>query len=316
VKTRVLGKARVKISELGFGGWAIGGDGFGNGYGATSDAESRAAIGRALELGVTFFDTADIYGHGHSEALIGDVLAEWPGSDKVVVCTKGGVDFYRSETGLEYDLTPYGLANAVQRSLDRLRRPKIDIYLLMNPPIGELLATDRVWQSLGALQRADKIGAFGVSVSDPHEAVALLEHGAPVDVIEVAFSIFDQGAVTELLPLARTRRVGIIAREPLANGFLTGKYAPRHPFPPGDHRAQLPREYADALADHAQRLRFLATPRRTMAQAALRFALDEPGIGTVVVGARTAEQVEENIAACDLDPLTDDERMAIETVFE
>ncbi len=315
MKYRKLGKTALKVSELGFGGWAIGGDAFGNGYGATDDDVSRAAIRTALEAGITLFDTADIYGHGHSEALLGEVLSDWPGAEKIVVCTKGGIDFYRSEGALEYDLTPYGIANAVQRSLNRLRRERIDVYLLMTPPINELLEHDRVWQTLASLQRAGKIGAYGVSASDPHEAVALLEQGAPVDVLEVAFSLFDQGAALELIPLARKRRVGLIAREPLANGFLSGRYRPGHVFPQGDHRSLLPREYADALAEHAQALAFLADERRTLAQAALRFALDEPGLAAVVAGARTPEQVRENAAACELPMIDDDERRTIERVF-
>ncbi len=315
MNTRKFGKAALRVSELGFGGWAVGGDTFGNGYGPTSDDDSRAAIRAALAAGITFFDTADIYGHGHSEALLGEVLADTSGGDKAIVCTKGGIDFYRSESGIEYDLTPYGIANAVQRSLDRLRRETIDVYLLMTPPIGALLENDRVWQSLAALQRAGKIGAYGVSVSDPHEGVALLQQNAPVDAIEVAFSLFDQGAAMELIPLARKRRVAIIAREPLANGFLTGKYVPGHVFPPGDHRSLIAREYADALADHAQALGFLATEHRTLAQAALRFALDEPNIATVVAGARSEAQVRQNVTACDAEAITDDERRAIERVF-
>ena len=314
MKMRRLGRTGLLVSEIGFGGWAVGGNGWGNSYGDTDDAVSQAAIRRALELGVTLFDTADVYGHGHSEALLGEVLAEWDGPPPVVV-TKGGINFYRKDGTLEPDWTPLALAHAVQQSLIRLRREALDVFLLMNPPVADL-DRFRVWETLDALRRAGKIKWVGVSVAEPQDGVWLLQNNLPVDVLEVGYSLFYQGATTELLPLARKRKVGVLAREPLANGFLTGKYGPDSVFPEGDIRASLPPEYVAAMAETAAQLNFLRRDgARTAAQAALRFVLDDPAVSSVIVGAKTAAQVEENVGASDVPPIGEAEQERIAGMF-
>lgn len=314
MKTRPLGKTGLRVSEIGFGGWAIGGNAFGNSYGPTDDEQSRAALRRALELGVSLFDTADVYGHGHSEALLGEVLQTWEGPPPVVV-TKGGVNFYRRDDTLEADWTPYAVAHAVQQSLGRLRRETLDVFLLMNPPVQDLDRW-RTWDTLEALQRSGKIRHYGVSVAEPDDGVWLLRHNLPVAVIEVAYSLFYQGAVLDLLPLARRRKVGILAREPLANGFLSGKYAPGAQFGVGDIRSALPPEYVRAMGEAAARLGFLRRDgARTPSQAALRFVLDDPVVSSVVVGAKTAGQIEENVGAVGVPPVDESERARVEAVF-
>ena len=313
MKTRTLGKTGLKVSEIGFGGWAVGGNAFGNSYGNTDDAVSKTALHRALELGVTLFDTADSYGRGHSEALLGEVLTEWKGQPPTIV-TKGGINFYRNDGSLEPDWTPYGLAHAVQQSLYRLRRERLDLFLLMNPPVQELDRW-RAWETLEALQRAGKIAHYGVSVAEPEDGVWLLRQNAPLSVIEVAYSIFYQGATLELLALAKKRKVGILAREPLANGFLTGKYGPNAKFEEGDIRAALPPEYIAAMAETAHQLGFLANAERTLTQAALRFVLDDMNIASVIVGAKMPAQIEENVRAISVPALTREEREQISEVF-
>ncbi len=311
---RKLGKTGLYVSEIGFGGWAIGGNGFGNSYGETDDAVSKAAIRRALELGVTLFDTADVYGQGHSEALLGEVLKDWPGSPPTIV-TKGGINFYRQDGTLEPDWTPLALAHAVQQSLARLRRETLDVFLLMNPPV-EDLERFRVWDTLAALKRAGKIAHYGVSVAEPADGLWLLENQCPVEVLEVGYSLFYQGATAGLLPLARRRKVGLLAREPLANGFLTGKYGADAQFSDGDIRSSLPPEYVAAMADTAAKLDFLQRGDvRTPAQAALRFVLDDPAAACVVVGAKTPEQVQENVGAAEVPPIDAAERQQISGVF-
>ena len=315
MNTRTLGKTGLRVSEIGFGGWAVGGNAFGNSYGDTDDAVSRVAIVRALELGVTLFDTADVYGHGHSEALIGEVLREWPGPAPTVV-TKAGINFYRRDDTLEQDWTPLALAHAVQQSLARLRRDTLDVFLLMNPPVEDL---DRwkVWDTLDALKRAGKIRFAGVSVAEPADGVWLLENRLPVDVLEVAYSVFYQGASVELLPLAQKRGVAVLAREPLANGFLSGKYATDAVFEDGDIRASLPREYVSAMAETAGRLDFLRREgARTLTQAALRFVLDDVWVASVIVGAKTPGQVEENVGAAGVPGIDERERERVAGVFD
>jgi len=314
MRTRRLGRTGLRVSEVGFGGWAVGGNAWGNSYGDTDDAVSRAAILRALELGVTLFDTADVYGHGHGEALLGEVLSQWSGPPPVVV-TKGGVNFYRTDGTLEPDWTPLALAHAVQQSLARLRRPVLDVFLLMNPPVQDLDRW-RVWETLEALRRGGKVRFYGVSVAEPSDGLWLLQNGCPVDVLEVGYSLFYQGATVNLLPLTHKLEVGVLAREPLANGFLTGKYSAESVFAQGDIRAALPPEYVSAMTETAARLDFLRRDgRRTLAQAALRFVLDDPSVSSVVVGAKTAAQVEENAGAADVPPIDDDERAQVVGVF-
>jgi aryl-alcohol dehydrogenase-like predicted oxidoreductase len=191
----------------------------------------------------------------------------------------------------------------------------LDVFLLMNPPVEELNRW-RVWETLDALRRSGKIKYIGVSVAEPADGVWLLRQNLPVDVLEVAFSIFYQGATTELLPLARKRKVGILAREPLANGFLSGKYAEDATFGDGDIRAALPREYVQAMTQTAAQLQFLTQQgQRTLAQAALRFALDDPAVSSVIVGAKTPAQMEENCGAVNISPISETEREQIAAVF-
>lgn len=313
MKYRPLGKTGLTVSEIGFGGWAIGGNAFGNSYGDTDDDTSQAAIRTALECGVTLFDTADVYGHGHSEALISEVVGHWEG-EKPAVVTKGGVNFYRRDGTLELDLTPYGVAHAVQQSLYRLRRDTIDVWLIMNPPVRELERW-RFWDTMEALRRAGKVAFYGVSAAEPEDAVWLIDNGCPVDVVEVAYSLFYQSAVVELFEKADRAGVGVIVREPLANGFLATGGRGRA-FDDGDIRGGLPPEYVAAMREMSSRLSFLSDGTgRTPAQAALRFALDEPSIASVVVGAKTPDQVRENAAAIDVAAIDDTERQRIAKVF-
>ena len=315
MKYRTLGKTGKKVSELGFGGWAIGGNQFGNSYGNTNDTESKSAILAALEAGVSLFDTADIYGRGHSEALIGEALKEWDGPQPTVI-TKGGINFYRNDDTLEPDWTPYGIAHSVQQSLIRLRAERIDIFLLMTPNVEEL---DRwkAWETLEALQRAGKIEHYGVSVADPADGVWLIRNRYPVSVLEVAYSIFMQGATVELLDLARKHKVGIVAREPLANSFLSGGHSLSTEFPEGDMRRSLPVEYRSAMVDTAEKLKFLVENNsRTMSQAALRFVLDDDRVASTVVGIKTVDQLNENLGALSLNSIAPHHREQIMEVFD
>ena len=327
---RPLGKTGLTVSEIGFGGWAIGGNAFGNSYGDTDDDVSRAALRAAIDAGVNLFDTADVYGHGHSEALISEVLKDYldsspsrfgrgaeerggVGSEPVVV-TKGGVNFYRKDDTLEQDWTPYGVAHALQQSLYRLRRDTLDVWLLMNPPVREMQRF-RVWETLEALRRADKVRFYGVSVAEPGDAEWLLQTGAPVDVIEVAYSLFYQAPAVDLFDMADRAGVGLLVREPLANGFLAEKDHSRI-FDDGDIRGGLPPEYVHAMRDVSGRLSFLAdNTGRTPAQAALRFALDEPKVASVIVGMKTPEQVAENVAAVDVAAIDEAERRRVSEAF-
>ncbi|MBI4234060.1 MAG: aldo/keto reductase [Chloroflexi bacterium] len=306
---RLLGRTGLKVSEVGFGAWAIGGNAHGNSYGPTDDATSERALLRALELGCTFFDTADVYGYGHSEELLGRVLGN---RQDVVVATKVGGNFSRGYTVM--DFSPQHIRNACEQSLKRLCRDVIDLYQLHNPPY-DLVRSGHTFAVLEELKREGKIRFYGVSIHTPEEGIAALRTGKP-DTFQVVYNVLRQEAAWELFPLAQERNVGIIAREPLHNGFLTGKDQQDAAYVPGDIRHSWPRVYVRQLVQIAVSLRFLALPgQRSLAQAAIRFALDNPAVSVVIPGAKTPEQAQENLGASDIPPLSPRELAQLQAVL-
>lgn len=309
MRSRPLGRTGLQVSEVGFGAWAIGGNDHGNSYGPTDDRESIAAARRAVELGVNFFDTADVYGWGHSEDLLGEALQDH--RDEVYLATKVGGDFYHGGVRMNFD--PGYVAFALDRSLKRLRTDCVDLYQLHNPP-AEMMADPATYVVLEALKSENKIAHYGVSVHEPTEALLCLESGKP-EVLQVPFSLFRQDWINEFLAEARRSGVGVIAREPLGNGFLTGKIHPDAKFPQGDIRHHWPPAMISARATAASHLSFLARPDRTLAQAALQFVLGFPEISVTIPGAKTVAQVEENVAATNAPSLTETEIREARTLY-
>ena len=229
MKYRRLGATGLKVSEIGFGAWGIGGDVNGSvAYGPTDDKDSRRALQRAFELGIRFYDTADFYGYGHSEELIGQVLKDV--RSQVVIATKVGL---LDATG-RHDFTRRHIKHSIEGSLRRLGTDYVDLYQLHSPPIdaldGEVLAT------LQLLQTEGKIRAFGISVRSPDDAlVAMRAFG--VKCIQVNFNLVDQRAVENgLLAKCEEGECRIIVRTPLCFGFLTGAYSTNIQFQESDHR--------------------------------------------------------------------------------
>jgi aryl-alcohol dehydrogenase-like predicted oxidoreductase len=292
VRTREFGRTGRRISEVGFGAWAIGGNAYGNSYGPTDDALSLAAVRRALDLGCTFFDTADVYGWGHSERLLGEALEGR--RDEVFLATKVGGDFYHGGVQLNFD--PEYIRFALDRSLERLRTDHVDLYQLHNPP-AEVFGDPATDEVLDALQGEDRIRHYGVSVHEPGEALAAIRTGKPA-AIQVPFSLLRQEWIDEVLPAAERAGVAVIAREPLANGFLTGKFTGAEAFPPGDIRSRWPRGALRGRAQAAGQFAFLRQgDRRTLAQGALAFVLAFPAVATTIPGMKSPAHAEENLAA-------------------
>ena len=301
MRTRRLGRTGLRVSEVGFGAWAVGGNAHGNSYGPTDDATSLAAIDRAAELGCNFFDTADVYGWGHSEELLGQALEGR--RDAVFLATKVGGDFYHGGVRLNFD--PGYIGFALERSLRRLRTDRVDLYQLHNPP-AEVMGDPRTYEVLESLKAEGRIDHYGVSIHEPFEGALCLESGRP-EVLQVPFSLFRQEWIDELFGEARKAGVGLIAREPLGNGFLAGTIDPRARFPPGDIRSGWPPSMIAGRAAAADRLAFLARQGRTRAQAALRFVLAFPEVSTTIPGAKSPAQVEENLGASEAPALTESE---------
>src|SRR5438093_7092050 len=301
MKTRILGRTRLKVTEIGCGAWAIGGNAHGNSYGPTDDAESIAAVRRAADLGVNFIDTADVYGWGHSEEILGVALEGH--REDVHIATKVGGDFYHGGVRMNFD--PGYIAFALERSLKRLRTTHVDVYQIHNPPT-ELMGDPETYEVLEALKAEHKIDHYGVSVHEPAEATLCLEAGSP-EVLQIPFSLFRQEWIEDVFDAARKANVGIIAREPLGNGFLSGKIRADARFPPGDIRHHWPPSMVAGRATAAERLSFLARADRTMAQTALQFVLSFPAVSVTIPGAKTVAQIDENAAASGATPLTADE---------
>ncbi len=288
---RTLGSTGIEVSEIGFGAWAIGGDA----WGPVEDDASIAAMRRALELGVTFIDTADVYGGGHSEELVAQVIRGR--RDDVVVATKGGLmGHHRDPSGPPVYDRPEKVRDALENSLRRLGTDYVDLYF------------DHLWwdtheeteafiAALVQLKAEGKIRAAGVSTDD----LGYIQHfnaDGGLDVVQLEYSILNRDAEREILPYLHDRGVGVVVRGPLQKGLLTGKFTPDTTFPDGDIRADWPSEdwYQSDLR-RVERLRRLERQGQTMGQAALRFVLSHPAVSAAIPGGKTPAQVATNAAA-------------------
>ncbi|HEX9986064.1 MAG TPA: aldo/keto reductase [Thermoanaerobaculia bacterium] len=297
---RELGKTDIKVSEVGFGAWAIGGpaeaSGTPFGWGRTSDDDSLAAIRRARELGVTFFDTADSYGFGRSESLLGIVLSR-KRSD-VVIATKVGV-VRDAEGRLKKDFSKKHLFLAIDGSLKRLRTDYVDLYQLHNPTMDEL-RTDDIHEAMDRLQEVGKIRYWGISVTTPEEGLEVVRNGWGYS-LQVLYNVLNQAPSKELFPLAKEKGYGIIARVPLASGLLTGKFRPDTAFATDDVRQNFltPKRLEEALSRVDEVKSIIGGTARSLTEGALRFVLANGSISTTIPGARNARQVEMNVAAAE-----------------
>ncbi|HEY8183553.1 MAG TPA: aldo/keto reductase [Thermoanaerobaculia bacterium] len=296
---RELGKKTgIRVSAIGFGGWAIGGaseaSGAPLGWGKQSDEDSMAAIRRARELGITFFDTADSYGFGRSESLLGIVLSRY--RQDVVIATKVGV--VRTGTGaLKKDFSRQHIFHAVDGSLKRLRTDYIDLYQMHNPTIEDLRHED-IQDAMERLQDAGKIRFWGVSVSTPEEGIEIMQRGW-AHALQVLYNVLNQAPAQVLFPTAKEKGYGIIARVPLASGLLTGKFRIDSVFPSDDLRQNFltPRRLQEAIERVDETKSIIGGASRSLAEGALRFVLANEAVSTTIPGARNSRQVETNAAA-------------------
>src|SRR5437764_11647584 len=297
---RELGRTGIRVSVVGFGAWAIGGateaSGAPLGWGRTSDDESLAAIRRARDLGVNFFDTADSYGFGRSESLLGIVLSRT--RQEVVLATKVGV--VRGAGGeLRKDFSRQHIFHAVDGSLKRLRTDYIDLYQVHNPSVDEL-RREEIQEAMEMLQDAGKIRFWGVSVSTPEEGLEIVRHGW-AHTLQVLYNVLNQAPARELFPAAKEKGYGVIARVPLASGLLTGKFRPDATFPADDLRQNFltPRRLEEALGRVDEVKAIIGGTARTLIEGALRFVLANDAVATAIPGAKNVRQVETNVTAGD-----------------
>ena len=300
MQLRPLGKTDLRVSEIGFGAWAIGGraeaSGTPLGWGMTSDEESLATIRRARDLGVNFFDTADSYGFGRSESLLGIVLSRR--RHEVVIATKVGVA-RDSDARLRKDFSRAHISHAVDGSLKRLRTDYIDLYQLHNPAVDDLRRDD-IHEAMDRLQEVGKIRYWGVSVNSPEEGVEIVNRGWGY-ALQVLYNAINQAPERELLPLAKEKGYGIIARVPLASGLLSGKFRPDAVFSGDDVRQNFltPKRLEEVLPRVDEVKSIIGGAARSLAEGALQFVLANDAVSTTIPGARNVRQVEMNVAAAE-----------------
>jgi aryl-alcohol dehydrogenase-like predicted oxidoreductase len=316
MKYRPLGKTGLQVSEISFGTWAIGGS-----WGQTNEQESMRALHKAMDEGVNFFDTADVYGDGRSERLLAS--ATKGREDRIHIATK----FCRA--GDIHDLATYSeqqVRQYCEASLKRLERETIDLYQIHCPPLS-VLKEGSVFEVLDKLQAEGKIRAYGVSVESVEEGLFCLEQPG-VKALQIIFNIFRQKPIAELLPKAQERGVGLLARLPLASGLLTGKFTEQAQFEAEDHRSF--NRNGDAFnvgetfaglpftkgVELARELAWIAEGRGSMTEASLRWIIDHPAITCVIPGFKNVAQVEHNLAAQHVPSFSEEEQARLRSFYD
>jgi aryl-alcohol dehydrogenase-like predicted oxidoreductase len=313
---RELGRTGWKVSTISFGAWAIGGT-----WGTVQDEESLAALHRALDLGVNFFDTADVYGDGRSEQLLAKLRKER--SEPFYVATKVGRGF---NPHIAANYNKENLTAFVERSLKNLEVETIDLLQLHCPPT-EVYYRPEVFDALDSLVQAGKLRYYGVSVEKVEEALKAMEY-PNVQTVQIIFNIFRQRPLDLFFGEAERRKVGIMARLPLSSGMLTGKLTQQSTFQNGDHRHGNRRgewfdrgetfsglDY-DLGLQAVEELRALVPAGMTLTQMALRWILMWPAVTCAIPGAKRPSQVEENVAAADLPSLSKETMNQVRAIYD
>ena len=307
------------FSVVGLGCWQLGGD-----WGEVGEDDALATLHAAVEAGVTLLDTADVYGDGRSELLVGRLLAGLPAADRPFVATKAG---RRADPHVPGAYTAQNLRAWVDRSRANLGVERLDLVQLHCPPT-PVYGDDAVFAALDALVEDGAVAAYGVSVETVDEALSAIARPG-VATVQVVLNAFRRKPLERVLPAARAAGVGVLARVPLASGLLTGKYDESTTFGEDDHRtynrsgaafdvgetfAGVPFDVGvDAARRVAELARDLGVPTSALA---LRWLLDQPGVTAAIPGARSPEQARANAAAAELPPLERPTLAALEELYE
>jgi len=295
MQTRKLGNSNLKVTPVGFGAWALGGSGWEFAWGPQDDADSIAAIHRALELGVNWIDTAAVYGLGHSEEIVARALREWRGS-RPYVFTKCVLHW--DEKG---KITPTFSADSIRRecqdSLRRLQVETIDLYQIHWPPDDSGPRLEEAWQTLATLQEEGKARWIGVSNFNV-EQMKRAEKIAPVTSLQPPYSLIRRKIETDILPFCEKQGIGVISYAPMASGLLTGAMTRERAaaLPADDFRSRNPEFREPRLSKNielVERLRQVgARHSRTPGEVAIAWTLRNPAVTGAIVGARNAKQAE------------------------
>jgi len=314
MRTRRLGKTGFEVSEVGFGAWAIGGD-----WGTVDEHGAMRALHAAVDAGVTFFDTADVYGDGRSERLVARLRQER--DEPLVVATKMGRRLPQ-EVG---NYTAAHFAEWAERSRQNLDVERLDLVQLHCPPT-DLYYHPEIFDALDDLVDRGVVAHYGVSVERVEEGLKALDFDG-VSTVQIIFNMFRQRPADRFLAAAAQADVGVIVRVPLASGLLSGKLSAGTEFAEDDHRrfnrhgelfdvgetfSGVPFEVG---LEAVERLRPLVAPGATLAQLALRWILDHPEVSVVIPGAKDAAQARANAAAADAGPLDDQVNQQVRSIY-
>jgi aryl-alcohol dehydrogenase-like predicted oxidoreductase len=314
MEQRTIERLGRSVSVVGLGTWQLGAD-----WGSVDPDDARATLAAAIEEGITFFDTADVYGDGRSEEFCGELHRRHP---EVFVATKMG----RRVEQLPENYSRENFLAWNDRSREKLGMEQLELVQLHCPP-DEVYEDDAVFEALDEMVAAGRIRAYGVSVETCAQALRAIArpHVASVQII---LNCFRLKPLEQVLPAAREAGVGIIARVPLASGLLSGRYDEHTEFSPEDHRSfnrhgeafdvgetfsGVPYEVGLAAV---RELKGLLDPGQPMAQFALRWVIDQPGVSTVIPGARNPEQVRGNAASASVAPLRDEQLAGVKDVYD
>lgn len=308
----------LRVSEIGFGAWGIGGVTEGaTSYGPTNDNVSKAAIRTALDNGINFFDTSNVYGDGHSEELIGEIIEERKCRTSVVIATKGGLSKHHGRQ----DLSPESLKKSLESSLRRLKTDYVDLYQLHSPDLQEV-KTWKAYETLCQLKQAGIVKEIGFSLKSPSEGLTAIEIGFKI--LQINFSMMDQRAWDcDLLSLAKEKNVRLISRTPFCFGFLTGKIT-NLDFSPNDHRSVWSPTQLKTWLDGSIIFKQLneglnqknKNCNRRLSELALQFCLFPKSIATVIPGMMSPQEVTENTRTADWPDLTIAEIIAVRHIYK
>lgn len=316
MKYRKLGRTGWDISEVSFGCWAIGGT-----WGKINDKESLAALNQGVDLGVNFFDTADVYGDGHSEQLLAKLRRDR--SEDFYIATKAGrrLDPHNAEGYNRKNLTSF-----VERSLKNIQTEAIDLLQLHCPPT-EVYYMPEVFGILDDLVKEGKLRYYGVSVEKVEEALKAIEF-PNVQTVQIIFNMFRHRPAELFFDQAKKKKVGILARVPLASGMLTGKFKSDAKFESDDHRnfnrngEAFDRGETFSGVDFntglrvVEKLKSICPPDMNLTQFALRWILMFDAITCTIPGAKRVNQVEENISATELPRLSEETLLKVQTIYD
>ena len=316
MKYRKLGKTDFEVSEVSFGAWAIGGS-----WGSVDDEASRQALQEAVRQGMNFFDTADVYGDGRSERLVGELNRKT--NSRIYIATKAGrrLDPHRAEGYNRENLTAF-----VDRSLKNLEVDKIDLLQLHCPPT-EVFYNEEVFEVLEDFVDQGKISNYGVSVEKVEEALKSLDYDNLASVM-IIYNMFRQKPADEFFARAKEKDVGIIVRVPLASGLLTGKFSRDTEFPEDDHRNFNRQGEAfdkgetfsgvdfEKGLEAVEELKEIKPEGLTMAQFALKWILMDDAVSCVIPGAKNSEQVRDNAKTSETSPLSDEVMEEVDRIYD